>query len=154
MTYPRITPATGPDAVDEPAIGTVLVRYPNLSGALVTVAVADYPRGTATISPSPALDRVGECGGCGELYGSAERGCKDADVRKWAQGHAETCRALPPVDRGPDYATLAHDYAEKAVRHLEALRGSRIPAVELPEAPHTAQLYMRAAELYARLATH
>lgn len=154
MTYPRITPAADPDAVEEPALGTVLTRYPNLSGALVTVAVADYPRGTATISPSPTLNRVGECGGCGELYGTAERGNKEEDVRRWAQGHSETCRALPPATCGPDYATLAHTYAEKAVRHLEALRGSRIPAVELTEAPHTAQLYMRAAELYARLATH
>jgi len=152
MTYPRIGPATDPDAPEQAPIGTVLIRYPNVSGALVTVSVADYPRGSANISPSPTHNRVGECGGCGELYGTILRGCKEEDVRKWAQGHAETCRALPPAGDGPDYATLAHDYAEKALRHLEALRGSRIPAVELPEAPHTAQLYMRAAELYARLA--
>jgi hypothetical protein len=152
MTYPRIAPATDPDAADQAPIGTVLIRYPNLSGALVTVAVADYPHGGGVISPSPTENRYAECAGCGERYGSLVRGCKDADVRTWALGHCETCRALPPAGDAPDYAALAHDYAAKALMHLEAQRASRIPAVELPEAPHTAQLYMRAAELYARLA--
>lgn len=143
MTYPRIEPATDPDAPAQAPIGTVLIRYPNLSGALVTVAVADYPRGTAAISPSPELNRVGECGGCGELYGSTERGNKEEDARKWAQSHSETCRALPPAGDGPDFRMLAHQYATRA---LDAARANGLTQQA------TAELYAHVAEIYAALA--
>jgi hypothetical protein len=152
MTYPRTAPATDPGTPEQAPVGTVLIRYPNVFGAQVTVAVADHPRGTDTIAPSPLLNRCAQCAGCGELYGSALRGCKDQDVRAWALGHSGTCRALPAAGDGPDFAALAHEYTAKALLHLEAMRGPRIPASEMPETPHTAHLYMRAAEVYARLA--
>jgi hypothetical protein len=141
MTYPNITASADPDALVQAPIGTVLIRYPNISGALVTVSVADYPRGGGVVSPSPTLNRYAECGGCGELYGSIERGIKEDDVRKWAQKHAETCLALPADDQGLDYATLAHEHVLQAV---EALVHWHTPA--------TADLYVRIAEVYARIA--
>jgi hypothetical protein len=100
MTYPKIEPAAtaDPDAADTPPLGTVLIRYPNLFGALVTVRVADYPKGTATISAAPYLNRYAECAGCGDAHASVERGVRIDQAREWAQKHSEKCRALPPED--------------------------------------------------------
>lgn len=88
-------PTTDPDATEAPPLRAVLIRYPNLSGALVTVRVADHPRGTANISPSPTLNRYAECSGCGDTRASVERGVRLDEARTWANKHAAECRALP-----------------------------------------------------------
>jgi hypothetical protein len=95
MTNPSV-PTHAPDAADAPALGTVLIRYPNLFGALVTVRVADYPKGSANISAAPHLNRYAECAGCGATRASVERGVQIDQAREWAQTHSEKCRALPP----------------------------------------------------------
>ena len=70
----------------------VIIRYPNLSGAVVEVA--------ASFDPNDKLTPV--------LYGAQCTGCLDfphplfrsriTRVRRWAAEHSATCRALPRPD--------------------------------------------------------
>lgn len=82
--------------------GTI-ARYLTVGGA--TVDVTHDNRYLVDTEPNLSIAR---CGGCaashdeqwGEYAYSHNNGSRgaDAEVGKWAQGHAETCRAMPKPD--------------------------------------------------------
>jgi len=97
---PETSATPDPDATAAVPLGTVVIRYPNLSGALVMVCVADFPKGSVTVSASPHLNRYAECAGCGDGIATIVRGVPIEQARKWAAKHSAECRALPQPDDG------------------------------------------------------
>lgn len=92
MTYPRIEPATDPDADDAEAEG-VVIRYRGQGGALVLVVEtaprrADHPH-----------DRYhARCTGCLDHLDAQLLPAGLHRARDWADKHAAGCRALPQPD--------------------------------------------------------
>jgi hypothetical protein len=66
---------------------TVIIRYPNLSGAIVEVR-----KSIGTLFLASSTVYTAHCSGCLDEK-SAETVL--TMTRKWAQTHSETCRALP-----------------------------------------------------------
>lgn len=75
--------------------GTVVVRYLNLSGALVTVSHR-RPQGTRTVGFGA------ECTAClDDTDSTVALIATLKDARTWANKHAAECRALPQPDEQP-----------------------------------------------------
>lgn len=79
-------------------MAAVIIRYPNRSGALVTVTERDPRHETSS-------DRyTAECAGCLNTYADDYRGfpaptrASIKDARDWASQHATECNALPQAE--------------------------------------------------------
>ncbi len=79
----------------EITLPAVLIRYANLSGALVTVT-----EHAATNPQHPNERYSAECTGCLDSKGGdyMPQAARLKDARTWASAHANECRALPQPD--------------------------------------------------------
>jgi hypothetical protein len=94
-----------------------LIRYPNLSGAIVRVIEVKQ----ASTNPDVWDQRfVGQCAGCLDSKGTTAYPENLASARTWAAKHAAACRALPPVD--DESQSVSSVYLGEAHRLIERAR--------------------------------
>jgi hypothetical protein len=136
-----------PDAEADsvPADPHAVVRYLNLGGALVTVqgqpVNGKFTGGYWTT-----------CTGCLATFGTRGEAETFYQARALAITHSRECSALPqPTEpSGPDFRTLAHEYARKAA---DAIDGRGLTAVADKHRTEAAETYAGLAGVYAMLAT-